>query len=96
MRAPKLPSIFKAQRSKEFSIPSRYYDPRKERIEELENRYSNEDESKEYSRPKNLNFRDAPGHQAFGKIGSEKTSNIRLVAIIIALSAGAYYLVYYV
>lgn len=97
MRAPKLPSIFKSQRNKQFSIPSRYYDPRKERIEELENRYANKEEeaSTEYNSPKKLNFRDATTHQAFGKSRGDRMSNIRIVAIIIALSALAYYLIYH-
>ena len=35
MQAPKIPSIFNALRSKEFSFKPRYYDKSKERIEAI-------------------------------------------------------------
>ena len=35
MQSPRLPSIFKSPKVKSFSFPLRYYDERKERIENL-------------------------------------------------------------
>ena len=35
MQAPRLPSIFKSPKVRKFSFPVRYYDERKERIENL-------------------------------------------------------------
>ena len=35
MQAPRLPSIFKSPKVRRFSFPVRYYDERKERIENL-------------------------------------------------------------
>ena len=35
MQAPRLPSMFKSQKNKEFTFSTRYYDERKERIENL-------------------------------------------------------------
>ena len=35
MQAPRLPSIFKSPKIKRFSFPVRYYDEKKERIENL-------------------------------------------------------------
>ena len=35
MQAPRLPSIFKSPKIRRFSFPIRYYDERKERIENL-------------------------------------------------------------
>ena len=35
MQAPRLPSIFKSPKIRSFSFPLRYYDERKERIENL-------------------------------------------------------------
>ena len=35
MQAPRLPSIFKSPKIRRFSFPLRYYDERKERIEDL-------------------------------------------------------------
>ena len=35
MQAPRLPSIFKSPKVRSFSFPLRYYDERKERIENL-------------------------------------------------------------
>lgn len=96
MKAPRLPSIFKHRENKQFKIPSRYYDPRKERIAELENRYANKEENDNtYSKPKNLNFRESPTHDVFGKGQSNKVSNIRLLVIILALSAIAYYVIFH-
>ena len=35
MQAPRLPSIFKSPKVRRFHFPTRYYDERKERIEDL-------------------------------------------------------------
>jgi hypothetical protein len=35
MKAPKLPSFFKTHSHKQFEMPTRYYDARKERIQNL-------------------------------------------------------------
>ncbi len=35
MKAPKLPSFFKTHTHKQFEMPTRYYDARKERIENI-------------------------------------------------------------
>ena len=35
MQAPRLPSIFKSPKVRRFSFPARYYEERKERIENL-------------------------------------------------------------
>ena len=96
MKAPRLPSVFKHRQNKQFSIPSRYYDARKERIAELESRYEKKEENKKsYSTPGDLNFRDSATHQVFGKGRGNQASNVRLLIIILILSALAYYLIFH-
>ena len=52
MQAPRLPSIFKSPKVRRFSFPVRYYDERKERIENLKKgkKTKIKFKSKEYSR----------------------------------------------
>ena len=42
MKAPKFPSFFKTTKNKQFELPVRYYDERKERIQTAINKANNE------------------------------------------------------
>lgn len=49
MEAPKLPSFFKQNQHRRFEYAPRYYDERKERIEEMRKKYDENAESGNYS-----------------------------------------------
>jgi hypothetical protein len=87
MRAPRLPSIFKYTSAKQFTMSTRYYDERKERISLAKEKYKLIDKSihKGYF----LNAWE-PKNQ-----GYEKVSSIRLLLLIIALSTLTYYILKY-
>ena len=42
MKAPKLPSFFKTTKNKQFELPARYYDERKERIQAVIDKANNQ------------------------------------------------------
>ena len=42
MKAPKFPSFFKTTKNKQFELPVRYYDDRKERIQTAINKANNQ------------------------------------------------------
>ena len=42
MKAPKFPSFFKTTKNKQFELPTRYYDERRERIQAVINKANNQ------------------------------------------------------
>ncbi len=92
MEAPKLPSFIKQNKHKSFEFKPRYYDERKERIEELRKKYG-KSEAKDPKAEKerfreNLSSRWQDTRQT--KVNS---SNRTLLLIIVALLALTYYLI---
>ena len=87
MRAPRLPSIFKYTSAKQFTMSTRYYDERKERISLAKEKYKLIDKSLHKGC-----FVNAwePKDQAY-----EKQSSIRLLLLIFALSSLTYYILKY-
>ncbi len=81
-------SFFKLNRNKQYNYTPRYYDERKERLENLKRKHGLiEDESgdKTYRR---TNFRD--DWKQNSKIQSSKNSRIRLFVILVFLLMTAY------
>ena len=83
----KLPSFIPLNSYQRFRFTPRYYDERKERIEQLEQKYHGE-HSTEATRERLKG--------SFKKTSKTKgsTTNIRLIAIIAGLSFLAWYLLY--
>jgi len=92
MEAPKLPSIFKQNRPRAFGYKPRYYDARKERIEEMKKKYKDEGtESKSREALREQLQNEWRGHRA----RANTASNYRLIAILGFLFVIAYYLLSY-
>ena len=90
MQAPRLPSVFKQNRAKRFEFNPRFYDERKERIEELKKKYASEGKSTEGIRTiqrGSLKSDWRSGDTRAEKVGS---SNRLLLIIVIALFALTY------
>lgn len=91
MEAPKLPSVFKAHRAKQFEFKPRYYDERKERLEELKKKY----DGKEVRRT-TLSFREkVDGKWRHERSRSVSKSNLRLLLIIAILTFITYKIIMY-
>lgn len=86
MEAPKLPSVFKHSGPRSFNFKPRYYDERKERIEELKKKYEGR-EVPVYSESLRARIND---NWRAERTKSERSSNMRLVAIIGILFLIAY------
>lgn len=94
MKAPKLPSFIRQNQHQRFEFRPRYYDERKERLAEIKRKYEASPEDRE-ARRERIQFRreGSIGREWRGvKAHSSQRSNGRLVLIIIALFALAYYL----
>lgn len=86
MIAPKLPSFFKSHRAKQFEFKPRFYDARKERIEELRKKYAKSDES-------NASRQDFRREWERHKpVRGNSSSSFRLLLIIVVLTLGAMYI----
>ncbi len=77
MQAPRIPSFFKAPKSKVFSFKPRYYDKRKEELEQLKNKSK---------RTKGMLFNRKETNRQIGNRSK------RLVIVLIALFLLAYLL----
>lgn len=94
MEAPKLPSIFKQNQPRAFGYRPRYYDARKERLEEMKKKYSSTeaDEQAEGREALRVKLREEwRGHRA----KASSASNVRLIVILGFLFLIAYYLLTY-
>ena len=85
MKAPKFPSFFKTTKNKQFELPVRYYDERKERIQTAIDKANNQQDG-------NLER----GHFANSwknksTLGS-KSSSLRVITIIIILCLITYWI----
>lgn len=89
MQAPKLPTIFKQQGSRGFEFKPRYYDERKERLEELKRQYSGDPAMRN---PEILRDRLSAKWRA-GRQGKVRSSNFRLFGIIAILTFVAYLII---
>lgn len=83
MEAPRLPSIFRQSRNKSFDFKPRYYDERKERMEELKRKYEGGGEDRQKTSSAFRGSMSSQWHQS-RKRGSTGSS-IRLVAIMAIL-----------
>lgn len=91
MEAPKLPSIFKSHRAKQFEFKPRYYDARKERIEELKKKYADKE-----IRRSTISFREkVEGKWRHERSRSVSKSNLRLLLIIAILTFITYKIIMY-
>jgi len=78
MEAPRLPSLFKNRRAKSFEFQPRYYSERKERLENLQKQYA-EEQSNTLFRP------DFRADSRFSR-GAQRRGQIRLlIAVALAL-----------
>lgn len=99
MEAPRLPSIFKQNRAREFNYKPLYYDERKERIEEMRKKYQKSEDGSYV--PGKISFRDVdkPGElkqswQA-DRQKSVRSSNRNLILILVGLLLITYYIITY-
>ena len=93
MEAPKLPSFFSQNQHKRFDYSPRYYDERKERLEEMKKKYQDTDASGKFS-SQNMRLRiNSEWRQSSSKKGSRGTS-LRLVVIIMALFLISYLILF--
>lgn len=85
MKAPKFPSFFKTSTNKQFELPVRYYDERKERIQTALDKANTEEE-----------VTVEKGHftNAWKKKSTtaDDSSNIRVITIVIFLCLIAYWI----
>lgn len=93
MEAPKLPSFFKQNQHKRFDYSPRFYDERKERIEEMRKKYGGTESSEKFSGD---NFR-LRMNSEWRNSGSRKKSsgaNMRLVVIVLVLFLISYLILF--
>lgn len=91
MQAPKLPSFIKQNKHKSFEFKPRYYDERKERIQELRKKYGQTESAKpnsgEHLRGK------LSGHWQESRGAKVQRSNRTLILIIAILLFVTYYII---
>jgi hypothetical protein len=95
MPAPKLPSFFKQHQAKPFQFTPRYYDERKERIEELRKQYSGE-RSAPKPGEKRIKFKRnelSTNQWSSSRNKQVQSSNRTLLLIVVALFLATYYLI---
>jgi len=85
MKAPKLPSFFKTPKHKQFEMPVRYYDERKERIQKARNKA----EKKQSGNVEKGHF--SSSWEKKSTMGSG-TSSVRIAIIIVILCLIAYWI----
>jgi hypothetical protein len=93
MEAPKLPSFFKQNQHRRFEYSPRFYDERKERIEEMRKKYGGEESAEKFS---STNFRmrmNSEWRNSGSRKGSRGTS-LRLVVIVLALFLISYLILF--
>lgn len=92
MEAPKLPSFIRQNKHKSFEFKPRYYDERKERIEELRRKYGKKDATNAKADRERLR-EDLSGKWHGSRQTKVNSSNRTLLLIIVALLALTYYLI---
>lgn len=92
MEAPRLPSIFKHRGAKKFDFKPRFYDERKERINELKKKYQSKDLDSRTYLEADLRER-ISSEWRNERQKSTSSSNFRLVAIIAILFFIAYLII---
>ncbi len=93
MEAPKLPSFFKQNQHKRFEYTPRYYDERKERIEEMRKKYDDQNAGENYSSQKlRAKLSSEWRKNSSGKGG--RGVNFRLVVIVMALFLISYLILF--
>lgn len=85
MKAPKLPSFFKTPKHKQFEMPTRYYNERKERIQKAIDK-ANKNQSGEFEKG---HFSSSWKKKSTMSTGS---SSLRVIIIIVILCLIAYWI----
>lgn len=93
MEAPKLPSFFKQNQHRRFEYAPRYYNERRERIEEIRRKYDNTKVKEKFSGQDlkirlSSEWRNAPGKKA------SRGTSLRLVVIMAALFLLSYLILF--
>lgn len=84
----RLPSIFKQQSNKSYNYAPRYWDERKERIDNLKKQKEARKEGEYFNNARKKSFRD--DWQAVQKMDRNRNSQFRFVIILILLICIAY------
>tara|TARA_B100000378_G_C17888896_1_gene358447 strand:- start:139 stop:426 length:288 start_codon:yes stop_codon:yes gene_type:complete len=95
MQPPRLPSVFKLHKAKPFEFTPRFYDERRERLEEIRKKYEAEGKSTDSMRTLergSLKSEWGNKESRSAKVGS---SNRMLLIIVIALFALTYLILTY-
>jgi hypothetical protein len=92
--------FIKVNRNKQYHYTPRYYDERKERLNQLKTRYqenSTDEEIDSITYRERMKQRIEQSWEMNGSSGSAaRSANIRLILILVALLAGTYFLLDYV
>ncbi len=91
MEPPKLPSVFKYHRNRSFNFIPRYYNEREERLEGLKKKYGEQGEVANNS----LFKEDLKARWSSERAKGAKSSNQRLMVIIMILTVLAYLIITY-
>lgn len=96
MEAPKLPTIFKQNRANTFNFKPRYYDPSRERIEKLRQKYQRQQREGKNTEERHLEL-EAKLKQEWRsrRQTSVNSSNRTLLLIIAVLLILTYYIITY-
>ena len=90
--------FMKVNRHKRFDYTPRYYDERKERLEKIKSRYASNDETitnEEIRERMRQKIEENWNNNAQGGVQS-RAANLRLIVILVALLAAAYFFLDYV
>lgn len=97
MKPPKLPSIFKQHSAKGFEFKPRYYNERKERLENLRNKYALYEDARQKRGDERSQALEDKMHSEWTsrRQSSVNSSNRILLLIIVALLFLTYYIITY-
>lgn len=93
MEAPKLPSFFKQNQYRRFEYSPRFYDERKERIEEMRKKYGGKESAEKFSSD-NLRMRMNSEWRNSGSRKGSRGTSMRLVIIMLALFLISYLILF--
>ena len=93
MEAPKLPSFFKQNQHRRFEYSPRFYDERKERIQEMRKKYGGSDTAEKFS-SQDFRLRMNSEWRQSNSRKSSKGANMRLVIIVMALFLISYLILF--
>ena len=93
MEAPRLPSFFKQNQHKRFEYSPRFYDERKERLEEIRKKYSESGEAKKFS-SEGFRMRMSSEWRSGSSRKSSRGTNMRLILIVMALILLSYLILF--